>query len=598
MFKKIQGKGMLQKFNLKFIHTIFRNRNDEKIKSAKNTTKNEEVKKLMLHDLKLSTKLTISFAVLILLFIVPISISLNSFNKTTELLNKTNEITIPEIYLAQSVSINLKSIEKNLYASILTDNITKKEEYSFNSNNLYDEMVTNLERLKELLNTDSDNVNNILVLLEKESNIRNEVINHKYKSDATRLIFNSYDPVINDINSNLNQLTGEINLKLSKDTNASNKSVRFSIILTLSITLTAILLGFIITRVITNSIVTPINEIEGMAKALAEGNLNYKMTYTSKNEIGKLAENIRNSMIKLTVYINEISDVMSELSKGNLNVKINQKFTGDFEQIEHSITKSINMLSRTLKNINELSSEVSKKSENISLNSEKISQGATDQASSIEESSAAIEEISIHVRDNAKNTSQVNNKLKNMGNEITLCNERMEKMVQAMTDIKNKSNEIRKIIKLIDDIAFQTNILALNATVEAAHAGSAGKGFAVVADEVRNLANRSSEAAKSTSMLVEETIQAVDKGNEIADKTAASLTNIVLGSKDVAETVAEIAKSSNEQSTAIEQIKVGVEQISSVVQINSSAADKAAEASKDLFLQSNMLLDLVCEFSF
>jgi len=544
-----------------------------------------EGKKIKFNDLKLGTKLTISFASLILLFIVPISISLNNFNETAELLNKTNEVTIPEIYLASSVSKNLKDIEKNLYASTLTDNITKKEEYSGKSKDLYDQMTSNMKELEELLVTDTDKVKDTIKLLEKEATIRDEVMNLKYKSDATRLIFNSYEPIVNDINKNINEITEGINLRLQDGAYTSNRNVRFSFLLTVSMTLAAVLLGFIITRTITSSIVAPINEIESLAKALSDGNLNYKISYTSKNELGKLAENMRKSMNILTLYIKEIDEVMNELSKGNLNVRISQSFTGDFERIEHSITESVHMLSRTIKNINGLSSEVSKRSENISLNSQKISKGATEQASSIEESSAAIEEISVHVKDNAKNTSIASNKLITIGTEITDCNKRMEEMVAAMKEIKSKSNEVGKIIKLIDDIAFQTNILALNAAVEAAHAGSAGKGFAVVADEVRNLAVRSSEAAKNTSILIEETIKAVVNGNEIADKTALTLKNIATSSKNAADTVEEISKASDEQSVAIEQIKVGVEQIAAVVQVNSAAADKASEASDDLFTQ-------------
>ncbi len=311
-----------------------------------------------------------------------------------------------------------------------------------------------------------------------------------------------------------------------------------------------------------------------------------------------MAENLINSIEKLTLYINEIDEAMNELSKGNLNITIKHKFNGDFEKIEHSIYESISMLSRTLKNINELSSEVSKKSEQISLNSQNISKGVTEQASSIEESSAAIEEIYGHVKENAENTSDASNKLITIDNEIYQCNINMEDMVYAMKEINIKSKEIRKIIKIIDDISFQTNILALNAAVEAAHAGSYGKGFAVVADEVRNLAGKSSEAAHSTALLIEDTIKAIIKGTEIADKTATSLSNVVLNSKGAAETVAEISKASGEQSMAIEQIKIGVEQIASVVQINSAAAEQSASASEDLFSQSEMLHNLVRSFSF
>lgn len=601
MFKKIYKHTKSKITNFKPSDTIIKklekiNINKMKFKSAK--PENVKITSNKFNDLKIGVKLVISFTALILLFVIPISISLNYFNETVKLFNKTNEITIPEIYLAASVSKDLKNMEKNLYASTLTDNISKKEDYSELNKSLYDEMLINLTQLKTLLSTGKDNADIALKLLEKEATVRNEIMNSKYKSDATRLIFNSYEPVVNDINSNLNEITDGINLELKERAYASNKYVRFSLIFTVSMTLAAIFLGLVITKVITKSIVYPINEIESLAKALSEGNLNYKITYTSKNEIGKLADNLRNSMITLALYINEIDEVMSELSKGNLNAKTNHKFTGDFERIEHSVATSVTMLSKTLKNVTELSSEVSKRSEQISLSSKNISKGVTEQASSIEESSAAIEEISDHVKENAKNTSDASNKLITIGNEIDYCNESMEEMVFAMAEINSKSKEIQKIIKIIDDISFQTNILALNAAVEAAHAGSAGKGFAVVADEVRNLANRSSEAAKNTALLIEDTINAVIKGNKIADKTAASLSNVVLSSKDVTCTVEEISRASEEQSIAIEQIKVGVEQIAAVVQCNSAAAEKTAEASENLFSQSYMLNDLVCNFSF
>lgn len=559
---------------------------------------NIQIKSIIFNDLKLGAKLLISFTALILLFIIPITISLSHFNETVRVFDKTNKITIPEIYLAASISKDLKDMEKNIYSSVLTDNITKKEDCSVINKNLYDEMTVNINELKGLLSTDREKVDHVLKLLEKEAAVRDDIMSLKYKSDATRLIFNSYEPVVNDINYTLNEITDGISLRLQNEIYESNKNVRISLLLTISITLAAIFLGLIISKTITKSIVEPINEIESLANALSEGNLSYKITYTSNNEIGNLAESLRKSMAKLNLYINEIGEAMEKLSKGNLNVKINHKFTGDFEKIEYSIYESVKMLSGTLKNITELSSEVSKRSEQISFSSRNISKGVTNQASSIEESSAAIEEISDNVTQNAKNTSYASDKLITIGNEIYHCNTSMEEMVFAMKEINNRSKEIQKIIKIIDDIAFQTNLLALNAAVEAAHAGSAGKGFAVVADEVKNLAGKSSEAAQSTALLIEDTINAVRKGAEIADKTAASLSNIVLSSEEATKKVSEISKASEEQSIAIEQIKIGVEQIADIVQSNSAAAEKSAEASEYLFSQLHILHNLMCGFSF
>ena len=169
-------------------------------------------------------------------------------------------------------------------------------------------------------------------------------------------------------------------------------------------------------------------------------------------------------------------------------------------------------------------------------------------------------------------------------------------MVSAMNDIRNTSAEIEKIIKTIEDIAFQTNILALNASVEAARAGAAGKGFAVVAEEVRNLAAKSSAAAKDTATLIESSIEAVKNGRSIADQTAQSLVNVVEGAKDVAVFVERISTASKNQKDTLERLTVGVNQISSIIQENSAMAEASAAASVQLFQQANTLRQLVDVF--
>ena len=165
-----------------------------------------------------------------------------------------------------------------------------------------------------------------------------------------------------------------------------------------------------------------------------------------------------------------------------------------------------------------------------------------------------------------------------------------------MDAISAKSDEIGKIIKTIEDIAFQTNILALNAAVEAARAGSAGKGFAVVADEVRNLASKSADAAQNTTVLIEDTVNAVSAGTLIANATAQSLAHVVDEAKEVVDLINEIASASDEQAEYINELMNVLNEIADVVQTNAATSQESADASEELSHQADMLKSLISQF--
>ena len=196
----------------------------------------------------------------------------------------------------------------------------------------------------------------------------------------------------------------------------------------------------------------------------------------------------------------------------------------------------------------------------------------------------------------AQNAAKAGEISKQTEDEVNLQDSSIQNMVTAMSDISNTSKEIEKIIKTIEDISFQTNILALNAAVEAARAGDAGKGFAVVADEVRNLANKSAEAAKSTTTLISASIDAVNKGSKIAGETAESMKKVKDKTAETAGLIVTIAEASAEQTDAIKQITSGIDQISQVVQMNSATAEETAASCEELNGQSRMLKDQVSRF--
>ena len=266
------------------------------------------------------------------------------------------------------------------------------------------------------------------------------------------------------------------------------------------------------------------------------------MRYESKDEIGVLAQSFRVTSQGLHGVVSDLTYLMDEMANGNFNIKTKAEelYVGDFRPILESIRRMNKNLSSTLSQINDAADQVASGSEQVSSGAQGLSQGATEQASSVEELAATINDISDQVRMTADNAKEAKSQVEDAGRELSRSNESMEEMMQAMQEISSKSSEIGKIIKTIEDIAFQTNILALNAAVEAARAGEAGKGFAVVADEVRNLASKSAEAAKNTTLLIEGSIAAVEDGTRIAEQTASAIYATVESTKRAVDTVEKI----------------------------------------------------------
>ena len=372
-----------------------------------------------------------------------------------------------------------------------------------------------------------------------------------------------------------------------------------ALVITLVIVACMIVAGILIAIRVGNSVGRPIKACSDRLALMVEGDLTTEIPQTnSKDELHVLTQASNELVKEINKIIMDIGYLLGEMAEGNFDIRSTtyESYIGDFEPILLSIRKLNRNLSNTMRQINESADQVSNGASQVAQGSQALAQGATEQASSVQELSASINMIANQVNENAKNASEVNSIVAQVGAKLNECHQQMTEMVGAMGDISDASVEIGKIIKAIEDIAFQTNILALNAAVEAARAGEAGKGFAVVADEVRNLASKSSEAAKNTTQLIEHSIQTVEVGQTLANQTAQSLTEVVSGAEKVSENVEKIARANEEQATAADQISQGVEQISAVVQNNSATAEQSAAASEELSGQAEILNGLVAKF--
>jgi methyl-accepting chemotaxis protein len=343
----------------------------------------------------------------------------------------------------------------------------------------------------------------------------------------------------------------DIETYISNEKQIIEDQYKNAIVLLFVVLIVSAIIGYIIALFMSISISSPIKKLLGAANSIATGNIDISLDIDRKDELGALAN-------AFTIMSSNMNDVLS-----NINVASGQVASGSKQVADSSIA---------------------------------LSQGATEQASSVEQLTASMEQISVQTNLNAENANEAK-KVAEVAKENAIQGyTQMKEMLNAMTNINEASNNISKIIKVIDEIAFQTNILALNAAVEAARAGQHGKGFAVVAEEVRNLAARSANAAKETTIMIEGSINKVEAGAKIAKITAEALDKIVKDVATATNLIGNIAIASNEQSIGVNQVNQGITQIADVVQTTSATSEETAAASEQLSAQAEMLRNQVSTF--
>ncbi len=341
----------------------------------------------------------------------------------------------------------------------------------------------------------------------------------------------------------------------------------------------------------------PITEIMDVLKQMQLGSLSVSVTGNYPGDYAQIKEALNDTVRTIKNYVEEVSKILENMSIGDLTLSIESEYRGDYVTLRDSINRINESLNVLLKDILLSANQVAGGTRHVSDGSQAISAGATEQASAIEQLTVTVSHIAEQTKLNAQHAGEVKTLSADLSQNAKNGDADMENMQQAMLDIQISSENISKIIKVIDGIAFQTNILALNAAVEAARAGVHGRGFAVVAEEVRNLAARSASAAAETTELIENSIQKVQQGTHIADKTAESLRGIVEGVENTVKLVSDIADASNSQANAIIQVNSGIENLTTVVQNNSATSEQTAAAAQELSSQAEMLRAMVQQFT-
>ena len=335
----------------------------------------------------------------------------------------------------------------------------------------------------------------------------------------------------------------------------------------------------------------PIQKLAKIAKEISEG----KISVDLKRISGKSETSIlQNSFCDLLDTFKDQADTIKKLSDGDLSITVTPK--SEYDVIGNALNALINENHNAFSSMSLASDQIAQGSYQIADASKNLADGATQQASAIEQITASVSEIADKSKNNATEVADVQKLIMEADSAIHSANDKMHEMFGAMKEIKSGSEDIQKIIKVIDDIAFNTNILALNASVEASRAGEHGKGFVVVAEEVRNLAGRSAEASKQTAYMIEDSINRVQKGVALADDTRNALQTISELVEKITESGSSIAKASDEQAISASQIDNALMQISQITQTNSATSEECAAASEELSAQTRTLNSQIAKF--
>lgn len=372
----------------------------------------------------------------------------------------------------------------------------------------------------------------------------------------------------------------------------------FSIILLFCVSAAVFIVGILVLFKLLTRIMQPLNPIAERLKLLAAGDVHTPPVMICKtgDEMEVLSRATDDLIEQMRDVVNDITTHMENMSHGDMTLPVEKEYSGDFAPIHDSLLLIYRQMNQTLQIIRQSADQVNAGSSQVADAAQELAAGATGQAETIERLSASVSEVSHQADQSFLHVEEATGFAEKTVLRVEESNEKMKQMLHAMDEIKNTSNEIEKITKDINGIASQTNLLALNAAVEAARAGEAGKGFAVVADEVRQLAARAAQAASQTTVLIENAVRAVEGGLFTAKENAAILNEVSDQTRHVRKLMEQVDLASREQAAAISQVTHSITQISAVVQSNAATSEESSASSEELSSQADLLRKEVGKF--
>ncbi len=486
--------------------------------------------------------------------------------------------------------------EQEAIETLLKNHETYKSEFTREFDKLESAMVT--AENKTLYNQVAEKLDDYWAYEQEIIDLGATVDREKCKI-AQDMALGDLAPIYNDIYDDLTQIM-KIKVDRGEFMSALLTTVVIVLIIVIIIIITiSIIFALSLGRGIANSIAAPLDAIKDRLNIFAQGDLSSPFpTVDTKDELAEMAATTTNMAAALQFIINDVKDILNQMADADFTASSTDKskYAGEFEAILDAMARLKKQMAETLQSVSEASNQVAAGANNLSEASQSLAEGATDQAGAVEEMQATITTISDDIRVTANSAGDSYNQARSYAEEAERSHREMQAMMDAMTRINDASKQVGNIISEIEDIASQTNLLSLNASIEAAIAGEAGRGFSVVADQIRQLAEQSANSAAETRTLIETSLSAIADGSKTVDIVNDSINRVVEGMEQIAQSSKSISEMANDQAEAMKQAEQGVSQISEVVQSNSATAEETSATSEELSAQAATLDSLISKF--